>query len=257
MTDVTCHGRKDGLIEVRVCGGYTNNQSKYYFSLDGINYQNNSFLTRMRAFKGKVYIHDARGCKLDTFLTLVEPPVFNPKFYPEDTTIFAGNSVKYRFSLDTFFKEKNISYAWEANEGLYCPDCKEQDATPYNTRFYHVTKKYNNDCEEIRTVIVRTEDSLNVFVPNAFSPDGKNDRENERFKVYATNVKKLTGKVLDRWGEVMYEGELMSREPYDNVGWDGKYKGGGTCLRVSIYMVEVELLSGKKHVLSGSVTLLR
>ena len=49
----------------------------------------------------------------------------------------------------------------------------------------------------------------------------------------------------------------MRRDINGPEGWDGTYKNEKLPTGVYIYSIEVELLSGKKHLFSGSVTLVR
>ena len=65
-----------------------------------------------------------------------------------------------------------------------------------------------------------TNESVNVYIPNAFSPNG--DGNNDVFMAYTSNDKGLVYfelLVFNRWGEKVFESNTISQ------GWDGTYKG--------------------------------
>ena len=57
----------------------------------------------------------------------------------------------------------------------------------------------------------------NVFVPEIFSPNG--DDLNDTFKIYGTDIAQAEFIILNRWGEIVYNGDALVK------GWDGRFKG--------------------------------
>jgi gliding motility-associated-like protein len=86
-------------------------------------------------------------------------------------------------------------------------------------------------------------------VPNAFSPNG--DGINERIYVRGFGIAKMTWKIYNRWGTVVYIGTNP------NEGWDGKYNGKIQPQEVYNYTLEIEFSDKVKAFKKGDITLLR
>jgi gliding motility-associated-like protein len=63
--------------------------------------------------------------------------------------------------------------------------------------------------------IINSQDAL--FVPNAFTPDG--DGLNDIFLPYYNGVTNYNMKIVNRWGEIIFETNDLA------IGWDGRNKG--------------------------------
>jgi gliding motility-associated-like protein len=86
-------------------------------------------------------------------------------------------------------------------------------------------------------------------IPNAFSPNG--DGVNERIYVRGFGVAKMTWKIYNRWGVLVYLGTNL------NEGWDGKYNGKIQPQEVYNYTLEIEFSDKAKAFKKGDITLLR
>ncbi len=88
-----------------------------------------------------------------------------------------------------------------------------------------------------------------VFIPNAFTPD--NDGVNDYFKVHGQNIKSITGKIINRWGQELFK--------WNNVdgGWDGKYKGKEVSEGTYFYVISVSFENGEIQEKTGSLELTR
>jgi gliding motility-associated-like protein len=98
-----------------------------------------------------------------------------------------------------------------------------------------------------RTIIVQQE--FNLYIPNAFSPDG--DGINEVFRAEGTGVREFTLRVYDRWGELLFETDDMGRS------WDGTYNGAPAQPGVYVWQLRVKALIGEAYDRMGHVTLVR
>ncbi len=108
------------------------------------------------------------------------------------------------------------SYVWSTNSvdvHLSCLDCPNPIADPSDTTIYFVTGT-TGSCSGSDTVLVNIH-CPDVFVPNAFTPNG--DNANPVFKVYALPMTEFTLLVYDRLGELVF----ISHD--QNEGWDGTY----------------------------------
>lgn len=88
-----------------------------------------------------------------------------------------------------------------------------------------------------------------VDVVSAFTPNG--DGVNDRAVVYGYGVAKLTFRIYNRWGQLMFE-TAMPR-----TGWDGIYNGKPQPMDAYGYTLEAEMVTGEKVKRSGSITLIR
>ena len=86
-------------------------------------------------------------------------------------------------------------------------------------------------------------------VPTAFSPNA--DRQNDFFLVRGGPFKTINVKLYNNWGQLIFETNDQLE------GWDGTFNGTEQPIGVYIWVVEVEMFTGKKFKKSGDVTLLR
>ncbi len=98
--------------------------------------------------------------------------------------------------------------------------------------YISLTETSEFGCRAADSILVKTETCCQVYFPNAFSPNG--DTHNELFRpVSRGNHEVKSFRVLNRWGQVVYESQDEKR------GWDGVYNGkaqdAGTYYYVFIY----------------------
>jgi gliding motility-associated-like protein len=105
-------------------------------------------------------------------------------------------------------------------------------------------------CSGIDTITLFVDPSKNIFVPNAFSPNG--DGINDVYSVYASGpVKVFEIEIFNRWGEKVYQSNDMGS------GWDGKYMGTFVMPGEYVYQVTFTFLDGQTLANKGSLTVLR
>ena len=114
----------------------------------------------------------------------------------------------------------------------------------------------SNECTASDDVAIIVNKERNVFIPNAFTPNG--DGVNDILHVFGdpsvSNINIFT--IYDRWGEALFTVEnAMPNDP--TFGWDGQFKGKEMNSAVFVYYAEVSFIDGEEKVLKGSVTLLR
>jgi len=90
----------------------------------------------------------------------------------------------------------------------------------------------------------------NVYIPNAFVPDGKN-------KIFIpvcayTDKQQYDFSIFNRWGQQVFD----TTDPY--LGWDGTSSSGSKCPEdVYAYLLKFQTSSGQDIIRKGTVTLLR
>jgi hypothetical protein len=104
----------------------------------------------------------------------------------------------------------NYEYSWSPTSGLSNPNSGMPFASPDTTTSYYLTvvDYYNQQSVDSITVVVEEcEESLILFVPNIFSPNG--DGNNDVLYAYSTLITSLDFRVYNRWGEqVFYSSDL-------------------------------------------------
>jgi len=147
----------------------------------------------------------------------------------------------------------NNTWYWDI-AGLMTTTVKDPDYEFGAPGLYQVFLLVTNPfgCKDSVIQFVDIDPDHVIYIPNAFSPnyDGKNDIfQAEAFGVYEKESFKLV--IFDRWGNKMFEADDI------NKGWDGT-KGGEVLLQdVFVYVVEYKDISGKKHIKTGSVSLIK
>lgn len=107
-----------------------------------------------------------------------------------------------------------------------------------------------NECfERSKTVRIGTE-SVPVYVPNAFSPNG--DGQNDLFvpMLQCTEVSEFQFQIFSRWGNQLFASQNLA------VGWDGFFDGKEAPVGVYVWRVLFSI-RGNPYVLQGDVTLVR
>jgi gliding motility-associated-like protein/uncharacterized repeat protein (TIGR01451 family) len=91
--------------------------------------------------------------------------------------------------------------------------------TYVSDQYYVSLIAYNdNGCVDSTFRIINFDNSLVIYVPNVFTPDG--DEFNNVFKpIFAAPVASYNLKIYNRWGEILFESNDTE------VGWDGTYNG--------------------------------
>jgi len=150
-----------------------------------------------------------------------------------------------------------LQFLWSASGGtaLSCATCARPASEPLENTVYQLTLTDGNGCLAGDSVLVTVIPVLDIYAPNAFSPnaDGINDVFYLQGKVDAP-IHYL--RVFDRWGALVFEcpdGTL--NDPA--CGWNGKFKGKPMPEGGYVFVAEIALPGGFSQQSTGSVTLLR
>lgn len=115
-----------------------------------------------------------------------------------------------------------------------------------------VTNAYG--CSDSLSVRIDYNPELNVFVPNAFTPDG--DGLNEVFKpvISGATLNHYRFIIVNRWGETVFE----STNP--DEGWIGNFRSGGHYVNTGVYVWQLEVGTVEdavRDIITGHVTVVR
>jgi gliding motility-associated-like protein len=121
----------------------------------------------------------------------------------------------------------------------------ETTRTIYSTMamLYNLTVTDTNGCKSSQQVAVNEQCNLQLYVPNAFSPN--NDGVNEIFKISINPNHIKQFEVYNRWGQLIAQNQTGT--------WDGKDAPQGVYVIILYYTND----NGQEQRYSGNVTLMR
>ncbi len=142
-----------------------------------------------------------------------------------------------------------ITFAWSPVDNLSCSDCQEPTLTPVGDETYTVVGTDANGCTASDELNISLSFTKDVFVPNAFTPNG--DGRNDQFFVFGQGIVDMTLQIHDRWGSLVFETNDTS------IGWDGTHAGEQLNSAVFYYYLNTTFVDGDVRQKTGDITLIR
>ena len=243
-----CDGAETGIIQLDSIWGGT---QPYSFALNESQYSLTDTYENLSSGDFDYSVIDANGCVADTSGSLIAPdiPIL---FMGEDQEIDLGCDVVISAETNN---TSLVDISWTNFESsLECDSCLITDAAPVNDTEYILTVTSIDGCATSDSLFVTVNKIRDVFIPNAFTPNG--DGLNDVFFINANkSVSSIkTFKVFNRWGALMYEGTDLAPNQAAS-GWDGIFQGELMNSGVYVWMAEIEYLDGEVLLMSGDVTI--
>jgi gliding motility-associated-like protein len=141
-------------------------------------------------------------------------------------------------------------FYWNFGDGdtstQYSPTHLYGEVGKYDVQLITVDQR---GCVDSITIPIEIKPTSNVYIPNAFTPNG--DARNDIFRVYTHNVDKVQVQIYDRWGLKIVE--------WNDVfgGWDGRVSGTPAQADTYVYRVSTTDINNKQEVFVGHVSLVR
>jgi len=121
---------------------------------------------------------------------------------------------------------------------------------------YQLFARNEYACTDTALSIVKTQTSLGVYIPDAFTPN--NDGLNDVFYVMAgpdvTAVKDFS--IFNRLGQKVFQVENVAPNN-PAFGWNGKIKGRDPSPETYVYYATVAYINGTQQVYKGTVILIK
>jgi gliding motility-associated-like protein len=169
-------------------------------------------------------------------------------------------------SQDTILKSQTVdllanpdtsiySYAWSPEDVLVSNGLASVIAQPQQTTTFEVavTDSQYPQCSDRAEVTVVVEELIcgppDIYVPNAFTPDS--DGLNDELLVRGENIRDLTFKIYNRWGELVFE-TTNQQEGWDGIWNDSRVENG-----VYVYHLDLICIDGQEYFEKGNVTILK
>lgn len=183
---------------------------------------------------------DLNGCTDTSSITII----------PSSVSVNAGTDFSISYGSSVGLNPSGAqSYTWDPPEGLSCTSCSNPVATPTATTNYIVTGTDEYGCTSTDDVTIEVIINTEIFVPDAFSPNG--DGENDKLFVRGSAISELYFAVFDRWGEKVFETKD------DKQGWDGTINGRNSDAAVYVYVLYAKMVNGFEVKKKGDITLMR
>lgn len=249
VDSTSCYGAqyKDGEIHIE---GTTVVNMPYQYSLDGGPNQYSGDFFFVGAGSHTIVLTNKWGCTLTVDTIVPEPVDAYTEVFPGDTTLQVGESIQLSSTFGPYPTSTITSYNWTPSTGLSCIDCPNPLAFPYDRQTeYTLVITYNGLCVTSSSMTILVENDLEIYIPNAFSPNG--DGNNDEFRIYGQGIKTVQLDIFNRWGEKIYETTSQF------AGWDGTYKGILQNPGVFVYNVKITFLDNRQLSKTGSISIIR
>ncbi len=241
----SCADAKDAKIFVKGAGGrggYT------YFIRPGLHVNKNGIFYGFEEGNYTITIRDTSLCEWDTIIN-VPPPTnqLSILITKQDLGCF-GKGAEGWAQANVIGGVSPYTYLWNTT-----PPQVTDRATNLYFGYYIVEVLDANGCKIVDTVYIEPGPCCDeVFIPNAFSPNG--DGVNDIFRVTtATGVELIQFEVYDRWGvRAWATNDFRS-------GWDGTYKDQKDAnMNTFFYIFKYLCLTdGKIYTKKGDINLIR
>ncbi|MEI6949684.1 PKD domain-containing protein [Paraflavisolibacter sp. H34] len=201
----------------------------------------------------RVVGYDGYNCFTDTAFVLVAVGEYPTVSLGPDLTLATGT----QYSLKSTVQNGPIKkWEWSPATDLSCSNCALPVARVKKSTDYTVTVTNNYNCSASDTISIKAFcESAQVFIPNAFTPDG--DGINDLLMVRAGGIAQVkTFRIFNRWGELVFE--RSGFVPNDKrFGWDGRIHGKTATADVYVYTCEVVCENGVPYTYKGNVSLIK
>jgi gliding motility-associated-like protein len=162
----------------------------------------------------------------------------------------AGTIVQFRDeSTDTYGIS---SWSWNFYDGTDNTSNMENPSHTFSdtgVHCIHLVVTNTNGCKDSATTCVAIAPVFNIYIPNAFSPNG--DHKNDIFKP--------VGQYMSSFEMFIFNGQGTQIYHTINKGWDGTADGSSKICSEGVYMYKIIVTDtqNKQHTKSGSVTLIK
>lgn len=249
---IDCQQLASGVLQLSAGGG----TPPYQYGINGGPLNNTSIFESLTA--GQTYqilIEDSQGCQLEQVLVMPQPYTRMVEL-PEHAVVKLGSSYTFEPVFNIPFNTVH-TITWQPSGPLSCNDCSQPELLALEGGLYTLLVTDIFGCEAQAQIHIEIDYSVDVFIPNAFSPN--NDHINDLLTVFANpfqvqEILEMT--VYDRWGGMLFQARnFVPNET--RIGWDGTARGREMDPGVYLCVAKMLLVDGSYRYFSGETVLLR
>lgn len=244
-----CFGEIKGEIIIdSVIGG----TAPYLYAFDTLAFTGTNVLKPAYIDVHTVTIQDATGCEWSTEVDIQAQPEFLVDLGPNQS-IPLGCPAEINAQVN-FPLQQIDTLIW--NTDMVCSPVCDTNIILFRETIFRVQAIDINGCTTNGAVNVFIEKDRNVFIPNAFSPNG--DGVNDLFTVLGGKDVELvkTFRVFNRWGALVHQQDnFPANDP--SAAWNGRLNDQYSGEQVFIYYAEVLFIDGWIETYQGDVTIIR
>jgi gliding motility-associated-like protein len=202
----------------------------------------------------RVVGYDLANCFTDTGYVTVEVGRVPTVDIGNGGTFVAGTTINLnpRLGNGPFAR-----YEWTPSSGLSCANCPNPLVTVGTNITYRLQVTSPMGCSASDTISYRVlcVQAEQVYIPNAFSPDG--DGINDVLMVRGKGLARVKSfRIFNRFGQLVFErSNFDANDPAH--GWDGKINNTPASPDVYVFMAELLCTGGASYFEKGNVTLVR
>lgn len=197
-------------------------------------------------------VQDRLGCQAEFPFELEGPPEIKIEL---PTTIFM--KLGEELDVQPLVNIQGLEYKWFTQNRVVSTSSSLQLRPNLTTSYILEALDLDSGCRAFDTLTVVVDQTRQVFIPNAFSPNG--DGYNDHFGIFTDQaiIKINQLAVFDRFGNLVFRrGEHFPATPEE--GWDGDFQNGRPAPRgVYVYFTEVVFIDGQVEIFKGDVLLMR
>ncbi|MEL7425941.1 MAG: gliding motility-associated C-terminal domain-containing protein, partial [Bacteroidota bacterium] len=254
VSDIPCGASSGTIIFAEVTDG----TPPYLYSIDnGNSFSADPIFSGLEPGNYDLVVQDVNGCEAGSSAFITQALGVELSL-PEQVEL----DFLEVFTLEPLLLNVNpnelVEIKWSGSNELSCQDCLNPIFTATETTRILISVTDENGCTAEATILLLVDQTVPIFIPNAFSPDGL-DGANDFFTVYADAAQVLEVRqinIFDRWGGLVFsKNNLPINAPSE--GWDGTQNGTILNSGVYVYWVEVILQTGESKIMEGDVLLLR
>ncbi len=250
----SCYEKKDGSVFLENVTGGT---EPFLFALnDNALFQPDAYFNGLGAGNYLITVEDVQGCRWDTLVYLEQPTDLQMDL-GEDREVFPGDSISIQALVNIPWEEvERLNWSVEGAEECPGDECSILGIKIKENTFIRAEVLSTAGCRTVDEVFIRVVENKEIFIPNAFSPNG--DGNNDFFRLFGDEqLDKINVlRVFSRWGELVFEVEDIDPDAPASW-WDGRFRNKLLPTGAYVYFADLSLRNGNTVQFKGDVNLIR